>query len=102
MRSTLIRAAVLAAIVPLGASCAGNFPKSPIPGAFTENQADAVARANSNAAPGTYAVPKFAQRTGHGYIMEYHDDFDAGASPPRPSRLVRVNYNGHVQQYDFR
>ena len=96
MRSTLIRAAVLAAIVPLGASCAGHFPASPVPGAFSDTQANVMARNNASAAP------EFAQPTGRGYIMAYHDDFDASATPPRPTRLVEVRYDGKVREYSFR
>src|SRR2546430_777507 len=100
MRSTLIRAAIVAAIVPLGASCAhDHFPASPAPSALTERQADTLARRDHNV---TGSTPAFMQRTGRGYIVAYHDDFAADGPPPGPTRLVEVRSSGKVREYEFR
>ena len=100
MRSTLIRAAIVAAIVPLGASCAhDHFPASPAPAALTEHQADMLARRDHNV-PGS--TPAFMQRTGRGYIVAYHDDFTTDGTPPGPTRMVEVRNGGKVREYEFR
>src|SRR5205823_1217929 len=89
MQSSFIRSAAVAAIVlPVAASCA-HFPASPVPAALTEREADTLARNRLYEREG--GAPRLMSsitRTGEGYLIAYHGDFNAAGKPPRETRMV--------------
>ncbi len=102
MRTVLVLAAGVAAGALVGCS-SEHYPASPVPAPFSDMQAYRMADVALNDQHGPEAtIPKFALKTGDGYLVGYVDNAMAGATPPKPSHLVFVGFDGKTREVMLR
>ena len=91
----------IALLIPLaGASCSSEpktFPGQPVPAALSDMQAATLAKAyvTQNSVP-TTGMMVDQERQSNSWWFYYQTAFDAAASPPSLSYLVRVQDDGKV------
>ena len=105
MRYTFPCAAAAAMIgVSIAGGCASKkLPASPVPVVLSDVEAAQIAGAHLAEEEGfEIRQPASMEPTGDGYLVEYRGAFDADATPPRESRLIKVKHNGDVREITFR
>ncbi len=103
MRRVFVLAVSAAGAAIVGCS-SGHYPASPVPAPFSDLQAYRMADVSLVDRHGMEAtLPKFAQKTGDGYLVGYvgNEMAGAGGTPPKPSHLVFVGFDGKTREVNF-
>ena len=102
----MMRRVFVLALGAAGAAIVGcsseHYPASPVPAPFSDLQAYRMADVTLADRHGMEAtLPKFAQKTGDGYLVGTLGDEMVGGTPPKPSHLVFVGFDGKTREVTF-
>ena|SRR5689334_23598662 len=79
-----------------------HYAASPVPAPFSDLQAYRMADVTLADRHGMEAtLPKFAQKTGDGYLVGTVGTEMTGGTPPKPSHLVFVGFDGKTREVTF-
>ena len=102
MRRVFVLAVSAACAAVVGCSSEQHYPASPVPAPFSDLTAYRMTDVTLTDRHGMEAtLPKFAQKTGDGYLVGTVGTEMTGGTPPKPSHLVFVGFDGKTREVTF-